>query len=125
TGRRWGAPHHGAVIRTLGQVGPDADAEVPALIRFLNADNYFIRAEVGVALANMGPKAKQALATREAGWSTCIGLLAARLPANLVAAPLVQLMQRTWIPRDERNHTLVKTAILQVDPTAQARTGGD
>src|SRR5262249_37536089 len=75
-GRGGGPPHRAAVIRTLGQIGPEAASAVPALVAVLS-DNYYIRMEVSVALARIGPAAERALAARDAVWGASIALLAA------------------------------------------------
>ncbi len=122
-GRRWGPPHRAAVIRTLGEIGPEARAAVPALIATLNKDNYFLRNEVAVALASMGPSAKETLAARDAAWWTSITLLAACPPANIASFPLIQRMKRTWIPSEAQTREALREAILRIDPDAEARIG--
>jgi HEAT repeat protein len=122
-GRRWGPPHRAAVSRTLGMIGPEAHATVPALLASLNNDNYFLRTEVALALAQMGPPAKEALAARDAVWWTSITLLAARPPSNLTAPPLIERMRRTWIPSEAQTHEAVREAVLRIDPNAAARAG--
>jgi HEAT repeat protein len=121
-GKKWGAPHRAAVIRTLGQIGPEADAAVPALVAQVR-DNYYLRTEVTLALANLGPKATQALAARDAVWATSLTLLAAPPLGPLATPPLAETLRRTWIPRGVRNRDALREAILQIDPTARARVG--
>jgi HEAT repeat protein len=120
TGNRWGPPHLAAVIRTTGQIGPEAAVAVPLLIALLR-DNYYIRTEVAIALANIGPSAQQALAARDGVWESSITLLAARPPANLATLPLIEIMARTWVPRNEQDRIKVRDALLRVDPTASER----
>jgi HEAT repeat protein len=120
-GRRWGPPHRAAVIRTLGRIGPEARAALPALIASLDNDNYYLRTEVAVALAQMGSPA--VLAAREAVWGTSIALLSARPPASIAAFPLINLMRRTWIPPDAQTREAVHAAVLHIDPDAATRAG--
>jgi HEAT repeat protein len=120
-GRRWGPAHRAAVIRTLGRIGPEACAALPALIASLNNDNYYVRTEVALALGQMGPPAKEALAAREAVWGTSVALLAARTPASLAVFPLINRMRRTWIPPDAQTPEAVRAAVLRIDPDAAAR----
>ena len=96
---------------------------MPALIATLNKDNYFLRNEVAVALAYMGPSAKETLAARDAAWWTSITLLAACPPANIASFPLIQRMKRTWIPSEAQTREALREAILRIDPDAEARIG--
>jgi len=122
-GRRWGPPHRAAVIRTLGAIGPGACAAVPLLIAALQHDNYFLRTEIALALAHMGPPAREALAARDAASWTSIALLGAQPPANSASLPLVERMKRSWIPVDVPTREAAHQAILQIDPRAAARAG--
>ena len=127
TGRRWGPAHRAAVIRTLGQIGPEAEAAVPALLTLVNIDDFFLRREVALALARMGPSARQALTTRDAVWGASIALLVARPPVTIATLPLVQIAKRTWIPRDPQtvfaDPKAVGEAVRRIDPDALARAG--
>jgi len=131
TGKRWGPPHRTAVYRTLGMIGPDARDAVPVLlaslvgghcfIRKREKDNYYIRTEAALALARLGPTAKQAVITRDAVWAGSITLWAAHSPGNLAVVPLVDIETRTWIPREGLGALEVQRAIARVDPGATGR----
>jgi HEAT repeat protein len=133
TGKRWGAPHRTAIYRTLGQIGPDASEALPVLLGSFNGEsyfigklersNYYIRTEVGLALAHMGPAAKQAVIVRDGVWAANILLLAARSPGNLAVLPLVEIERRTWIPRAGEGVLEIQKAIAQVDAGATRRAG--
>src|SRR5262249_50657432 len=99
-GNYWGPPHRAAVIRATGKIGPAAAVGIPGLLSLLNEDNYYIRSEVDLAMANMGPAGKQALANRDAAWAATMTLLAAP-PATIAAPLLVQIHRRLWIPHDK------------------------
>jgi HEAT repeat protein len=124
TGRRWGPPHRAAVIRTVGSIGPGASAAVPALLANLDNDNYFIRIEVGLALARIGPSGKQALEARDAVSCTSITLLAAHPPGSLAALPLIQSVIRTWVPREAQTQEAIREAVLRIDPDSAPQMGG-
>jgi HEAT repeat protein len=124
TGRHWGPPHRAAVIHAVGSIGPEACAAVPALLAFLQTNNYVIRMEVAIALANMGPSAKETLAARDAATWTSITLLAAQPEGNLSTLPLVQIAVRTWIPREEQTLEAIREVVLRVDPDVTPKMGG-
>jgi HEAT repeat protein len=124
TGRHWGAPHRAAVIHAIGSIGPDAVAAVPTLLNFLNTNNYVIRMEVAMALANMGPAAKETLAVRDAVSWTSVALLSAQPTSNLSTLPLVQIAVRTWIPRDEQTLETIRDVVLSADPDVTPQIGG-
>lgn len=121
SGSTWGPPHRAAVIRTLGNIGPDASGAIPALLASLQSTNYFIRVEVAQALARMGPEAKKALAVRDAVWGASITLGAARSPINLAVPSLIEIEKRTWIPRDGKTTKEIRLAIRVIDPGAANR----
>jgi HEAT repeat protein len=120
-GKRYGPPHRFAVIQTLGDIGPDAAPAVPALIASLQSNNYFIRREVAMALARMGPAGKQAVAARDAVWGASITLLATRSPDMIALPALVETEKRTWIPGKEQTLEDVSMAIRRIDPSAASR----
>lgn len=123
-GHQWGPPHRAAVIRALGGIGPEASSAIPILLPFLQSNNYFVRVEVALALANMGPAAKEVVMVRTATSWTSVALLSAPPAGNYAALPLVQVVIRTWIPWEERNLEAVREAILRVDPDVAPRPGG-
>jgi HEAT repeat protein len=124
TGNYWGPPQRAAVIHAIGSIGPEARSAIPALLVFLTTNNYIIRMEVAIALANMGPSAEETLAARDAVSWASITLLAANPAGNLSTAPLVQIAVRTWIPREEKTVQAIREAVLQVDPDVAPRIGG-
>jgi HEAT repeat protein len=124
TGPRWGPPHRAAVIRTLGDIGPEATSAMPVLISCLQSNNYFIRTEVATALARMGPVGKQAITARNAVWGASLTLLAARSPNNIAIPGLVQIEKRTWIPLTEGHSAMeIHEAVEEMDPGAARRAG--
>jgi HEAT repeat protein len=120
-GRHWGPPHRAAVIRAVGNIGPEARAAVPALLAILQGQNYVLRTEVALALARVGPPAKEALAVRDAVFLTNLTLLAARSPANLTTLPLAQIAVRTWIPGELQDLDAIREALQRIDPDAAGR----
>jgi HEAT repeat protein len=124
TGPHWGPPHRVAVIHAVGLIGPEARGAVPTLLASLKTTNYVIRTEVALALANMGPSAKDALTARDAVTWPTITLLAANPAGNLSTAPLVQIAVRTWIPRGEQTLAAIGGVIMLVDPDVTPRAGG-
>jgi HEAT repeat protein len=124
TGQRWGPLHKAAVIHTVGEIGPDAREAVPRLLAFLKTKDYFVRLHVAIALANMGPSVKEALAARDA--ATCATIVFMPVPpASKLATPvLVKIAVRTWIPWQERNAEDIREALNRVDPDVTPRLGG-
>jgi HEAT repeat protein len=123
TGGRWGPAHRAAVIRSLGQIGPEAASAVPALLALPSFNNYFIRREVAMAAAHMGPGAGQMLATRDAVGGASIALLAAPSQATMGVLPLVQIVKRIWIPRNLTSVNAIHQALLRIDPSAVQSRG--
>jgi HEAT repeat protein len=124
TGRAWGRPHRQAVIRTLGKIGPEANAAVPALIAILKSNND-LRKEVVAALAQMGPPAKQAVADQlrtltaeEALRWTTITLLASERPANATAFALAGLEMKTWTSQASPALKAIREALRQFNSIA-------
>jgi HEAT repeat protein len=122
-GRTWGPPHRAAVIHAVGLIGPEASA-VPTLLAFLKTNDYSVRLEVALALANMGPPVKETLAARQAVSWAGIVLLAAERRTNLATLPLVQIAMKTWIPVEGQTREAIREAVLRVDPDSAPRPGG-
>jgi HEAT repeat protein len=122
-GRQWGPPHRAAVIRAVGLIGPEARAAVPALLSILQSNNYVLRTEVALALARIGPPAREALAARDAVSWASVTLLAARPGGNLATLPLVQVVMKTWVPGEDQTIEAVRQSVLFVDPDAAPRAG--
>jgi HEAT repeat protein len=122
-GQRWGPPHRLAVIQTLGHIGPDAQAAVPALFASLQSNDFLIRAEVAMALARIGAAGKQAVKVRDAVWGTSITLLAASCPSNIAIPELIRMERTTWIPQDLQSFVRIRIAVEKIDPGAARRAG--
>jgi HEAT repeat protein len=127
-GTRWGPAHQGAVVRTLGKIGPAAAPAVPALLALLKSNKVQIHREVILALGGIGPSARAAvpalvaiLTTREAIIWASVTLLATRPPTALAILPLVEIAQKTWLPREDPVHAAIRDALARIQPqTAQA-----
>jgi len=124
-GTRWGPAHKAAIVRTLGKIGPAAAPAVPALLVLLKSNKPQIQWEVSVALGKIGPSARAAvpalvaiLTTREATIWASVTLLATPPPAALAILPLVEIAQKTWLPREELLHAAVRDALARIQPQA-------
>jgi HEAT repeat protein len=117
-GTRWGPAHQGAV----------AAPAVPALLALLKSNKVQIHREVILALGGIGPSARAAvpalvaiLTTREAIIWASVTLLATRPPTALAILPLVEIAQKTWLPREDPVHAAIRDALARIQPqTAQA-----
>ncbi len=124
TGQRWGPLHRAAVIHAIGEIGPDAREALPRLLAYLKINDYFVRVHVAIALANMGPSVKEALAVRDAATCATIAFMPVP-PASKLATPvLVKIAVRTWIPWEEQNAEAIREALNRVDPDVTPRLGG-
>jgi HEAT repeat protein len=124
TGQRWGPLHRAAVIHAVGEIGPEAREAMPKLLAYLKTNNYFVRVHVAIALANMGPSVKEALAARDAATCATIAFVGAPPGGSLAAPALVQIAVRTWIPWEVQDAEAIREALNRVDPDVTPRLGG-
>src|SRR5262249_2154925 len=128
TGKLFGPVHRGAVIRTLGKIGPDASAAVPALVAIFKSEKYrSLRRETALALGEVGPPASQAvpellavLNARDAIWWASVALLATPTPASAAVLPLVK-MGRTPDIREAYILNTIREALQRIDPNRPER----
>jgi HEAT repeat protein len=130
---RGGPANRKAVYRTLGFIGPDASVAIPRLLGTLQSNKYFapkqtnaeyyLRAEIGLALVHMGPAGRQAVAQRDAVWGASITLLAGGSPSHMIVPSLSEMERRVWIPRQGNSSLEIERAIIKVDPFASWRAG--
>jgi hypothetical protein len=74
-------------------------------------------------VAHIGPSAGQMLATRDALAGASIASLAAPTQTTMTVLPLVQVVKRTWIPRDLTSSNAIHQALLRIDPNAVRSRG--
>ncbi len=117
-GQRFGPAHRLAVAVCLGKIGSGASAAVPALLASVQSGNLNLRIEVALALAEIGPAAKKAVAVRDALWSSSIVLLGSGCPAYLTAPALVEMDRKTWVSPNLHSRPEIREAIGAIDPRA-------
>jgi HEAT repeat protein len=127
-GPRFGPAHCLAVASCLGKIGAGASLAVPALLKCLQSGNLTLRIEVALALDEIGPAARRAVAIRDGLWGSSVALLAAETPGFLAAPPLVEVARSSWVPADKRSRPDIRNAIGKIDPIAvrpaPVRSGG-